>query len=168
MFFESVDLTTTERPIFGALINHVTTVCLLDTGAILPVFCGTPNEFTSWVPHGQNTTVVGEIIIKGFGYTQSEAVVYNIPEFVLSDGKNSVTYINMRIAIVDSPDTLPFTLILPATMFQHMRYAIDTVAHPCKVILEPVNNPMTVRYDNDTNGIYINVQNNITLTDPVE
>lgn len=38
LHFESSDASVSQRPVFHALINHIGVTCLLDTGAIIPVF----------------------------------------------------------------------------------------------------------------------------------
>lgn len=119
----------TYRPTFLAYTNHKLTMCLLDTGAEVPTFRGDPELFNLWLLYMKGSSIVDTISVEGV-CGNATAPLYNIPEFVLSDGYDSILFKDMKVALL--PKKLPpCDLILPATMFLGMQYKID-MRYPAK------------------------------------
>ncbi len=96
--------------------------CLIDTGARVPVWCAGEHLLKTYYPMSieQNAT----FILRGFGKGHETTKVYLIPEFILSDGKQSIRYKNMIVAVTNRDFT--FNMILSYNMFNKMNISIDT------------------------------------------
>lgn len=96
--------------------------CLIDTGARVPVWCSGEHLLKTYYPMSIRQNAV--FILRGFGKGYEISPVYLIPEFILSDGKQSIHYRNMFIAITNRDFT--FDMILSYNMFNKMNISIDT------------------------------------------
>lgn len=96
--------------------------CLIDTGASVPVWCAGEQLLNTYYPNCIRTGAV--FILNGFGVGNEIAPVYLIPEFVLSDGKQCIKYINVTVAVTKRGFT--FDMILSYSMFNKMNISIDT------------------------------------------
>jgi hypothetical protein len=96
--------------------------CLIDTGARVPVWCAGEEELKSLYPNCQRQDAV--FLLSGFGNGSEIAEVYLIPDFALSDGKNTIHYKNLILAVIDKD--FSFSLILSYNMFNKMNISIDT------------------------------------------
>ncbi len=94
------------RPIFKAFINGVSFKCMLDTGADIPVFCKGELLFRELTKDMEGVSEFKASSIGGFGRNDEEAVLWNIGDFVLSDKNSSITYKEMKVAVVDKPKEL--------------------------------------------------------------
>lgn len=96
--------------------------CLIDTGARVPVWCSGEQLLKVYYPKCNKQDAI--FILRGFGNGYEVANVYLIPEFILSDGKNSIHYSNMLIAVTERDYSFDF--ILSYNMFHKMNISIDT------------------------------------------
>ena len=95
---------------------------LLDTGADTPVWCMGERIFKAAFPMA--TELKHKFVLSGFGTGVEIAKAFSIPEFVLSDGKQSITYQNMVVAVTKRP-SINVSLILSASLFHHAEITID-------------------------------------------
>lgn len=153
MHFEAIDDTITPRPIFMAKINHIDINCMLDTGAIIPVFSRNEKIFKRTFSRYKGVTPCKYVTLSGFGNTKCTGLVYNVPEFTFSDGKHTIKYKDMKVLHV--PSNMPCDLILPATMFVTTRYAIDAVSTPFHIYIEPTVDEVFTEMSVSSNGISI-------------
>jgi len=84
------------RPIFKVNINGKQTTCMLDTGADIPVYCKGIELFDEWMRDVGGVSVFRNFSIGGFGKEPENAVLYNIEDFWLSDGKNGIVMAKFR------------------------------------------------------------------------
>lgn len=96
--------------------------CLIDTGATVPVWCNGENTLLSYYPNAVKQNCF--YILHGFGKGCEIATIYTIPDFVLSDGKNEIHYMNLPIAVVNRD--FSFDMVLSYTMFNKMNISINT------------------------------------------
>ena len=81
--------------------NKGGTICLFDTGANFPVWCTGLGTLMEQYPDAHRVNNV-RALIKGFGGPGTIADVYQIPKFVISDGKDALTIMGMWVAICDN------------------------------------------------------------------
>lgn len=113
------------RPIFTAYINGIKCICMLDTGADIPVFCKGYDLFKAiFLSNDLDIVFYKDSSISGFGLHKETTRLYNFSDFYLSDGSSTICYKNMKIAITDKPN-IPCDIILSASMFIKMRYMFD-------------------------------------------
>lgn len=107
-----------KRPIIPIFLSgrRVHLKCLIDTGADIPVFTKGLDYFLGLFPSAIYVKNAG---ISGFG-GRSEYKVYNIPEFIFSDGLNSIKFINLHVAVglIVSDN---FDMILSSSLFDGSR-----------------------------------------------
>ncbi len=92
--------------------------------------------------------------IGGFGRNDEEAVLWNMEDFVLSDKNSSITYKEMKVAVVDKPK-IPCDMILSASMFMKMKYVIDCSVRKHTLTIMADRNVYGVGYYNRKETIYI-------------
>jgi hypothetical protein len=100
------------------------TICLVDTGANMPVWCTGENTFKQC--YEDASQLQGISILKGFGKGYEICNVYSIPNFKLSDGNNTIIYKNLPIAVLSRD--YAFELIISNTMINHLNFSINTFA----------------------------------------
>ena len=91
---------------------------LVDTGASLPVWVGDLDLFESYFP--DCTEDDSETLISGFGKGIEIAPVYRIPEFELSDGSDSIKFMNLLVAVIQRDYS--FDMILSFPMLSKANY----------------------------------------------
>lgn len=96
--------------------------CLIDTGASVPVWCAGESLLKTYYPNCAKLDAV--YILNGFGKGSEVVPVYLIPQFVLSDGKQCINYINITVAVTKRDFT--FDMILSYSLFNKMNINIDT------------------------------------------
>ncbi|MCM1219506.1 MAG: hypothetical protein NC548_33925 [Lachnospiraceae bacterium] len=96
--------------------------CLIDTGASVPVWCAGEQLLKVYYP--DCTKLDAAFSLHGFGTGQEIVPVYVIPQFVLSDGKQCITYKNITVAVTKRDFT--FDLILSYSLFNKMNISINT------------------------------------------
>ncbi len=92
---------------------------LFDTGASIPVWVSDIKLLFLEYPHAHDSNM--KIPIGGFGKGHTLAEVYLIPDFVLSDGNESLHYIDLPVAILKKDYS--FEMIASFTMFNHLNYS---------------------------------------------
>lgn len=102
--------------------DNINIKCLVDTGATMPVWCAGEQLLLSYYPKAVKQNCM--TILNGFGKGYEKASVYKIPDFVLSDGKNKIHYINLLVAVMDRDYS--FEMILSYTMFSRMNLSVNT------------------------------------------
>lgn len=142
------------RPIFKAKINGMVTTCMLDTGADIPVFCKGIELFEEWTRSMSGVETFKDSTIGGFGKGTEHTVLHTIPIFQLSDGRNIITYNNMKIAVMLKPK-IPCDLILSASLFMKMKYMIDCANNPHTMTIESEKGTYGVGFYNRRETIYI-------------
>lgn len=97
-------------------------VCLVDTGAMFPVWCSTESELLNIYPNAIRLNAIS--FISGFGQGKEKVSLYKIPDFKLCDGTNTIHYINLIVALLNKDFT--FDMVLSYTMFNKMNISFDT------------------------------------------
>lgn len=154
LHFTCIDTTKAFRPVFLAIVNNKPTTCLLDTGATIPVFSGTPELFNAWFLNTTNLTIIDQINIRGFGGDNCIAALYNLDRFSISDGKSSMHFRDMKIAVAVNK-ILPAQLLLPSPIFAFTRYCIDTTKIPAQIHIEPTFDNMFIKRSDKGLGIEV-------------
>lgn len=95
--------------------------CMLDTGADMPVWCGSEGLLKIVFPTVQ--LVDKKFLLSGFGRKPKMVEVYKIPEFMIKAGDDCLTFQNLYMASSFGRN-FGCDLILSATMFSHMDYSI--------------------------------------------
>lgn len=103
-------------------INGIAMDALLDTGAMIPVWCSGETDLLNIYPNARKLNCA--YILHGFGKGYEIADVYTIPDFILSDGKSTIHYINFIIAVANKD--FSFDMVLSYTMFNKMNVSINT------------------------------------------
>ena len=95
--------------------------CLFDTGVDMPVWCGSEGLLKIVFPKVE--LMNKKFLLGGFGRKAEIVDVYKIPEFIIKNEEDILTFQNLYIA--SSFDrNFGCDLILSATMFSHMDYSI--------------------------------------------
>lgn len=94
---------------------------MLDTGADIPVWCGSEGLLKIVFPTVQ--LVDKKFLLSGFGRKPEMVGVYKIPEFMIKKEDENLTFQNLYIASSFGRN-FGCDLILSATMFSHMDYSI--------------------------------------------
>lgn len=142
------------RPIFKANINKKITTCMLDTGADIPVFCKGTELFNEWVKDIDGVSAFQDSSIGGFGKNPENTILYHIPDFQFSDGKNGITYKNIKIAVLLKP-SIPCDIILSASLFMKMKYTINCFKEQHCLIIESEKSDYGVGFYERKETIYI-------------
>lgn len=95
--------------------------CMLDTGADMPVWCGSEGLLKIVFPKVQ--LIDKKFLLSGFGRKPEMVRVYKIPEFMIKTEDKSLTFQNLYVASSFGRN-FGCDLILSATMFSHMDYSI--------------------------------------------
>lgn len=111
-----------DMPLINITHKNTQIACLIDTGARVPVWCAGENELISYYPECKKLDAV--FLLSRFGRGQEIAKVYMIPNFELSDGKNSIHYKNLLLAVINKD--FSFNMILSYTMFNKLNISFDT------------------------------------------
>ena len=94
---------------------------MLDTGADIPVWCGSEGLLKIVFPTVQ--LIDKKFLLSGFGRKPEMVGVYKIPEFMIKKEDENLTFQNLYIASSFGRN-FGCDLILSATMFSHMDYSI--------------------------------------------
>ncbi len=108
-------------PIIKIVHKATHIACLFDTGANIPVWCSGEEELKYYYKDCYKQNAV--FMLAGFGKGQELAKAYIIPNFELSDGKNTIHYKNLLVAVIERD--FSFDMILSYTMFNKMNISID-------------------------------------------
>lgn len=95
--------------------------CLLDTGADMPVWCGSEGLLKIVFPKVQQ--IDKKFLLSGFGRKPEVVNIYKIPEFFIKSEDEVLVFQNLYAASSFGRN-FGCDLILSATMFSHMDYAI--------------------------------------------
>ena len=95
---------------------------LIDTGSYIPVWCDNTSEFFKVYTKAYNTGYI--TFIGGFGRGKETAQIYIIPDFVFSDGINTVHYKNFAVALLEK--SFAFQMILGFGIFTKSNLAFNT------------------------------------------
>lgn len=148
--------TDSIRPLIKVCSNTSTIDCLLDTGAYMPVWCDTIRQLQYDFPNCYYSNLVTEI--GGFGEGTQFAPIYIIPDFKFSDGKHTVHYMNMPVAVLLKPYS--FQLILSYTMFNTANISINTFSsNPAVHKIKPI---IRFKYQRQKLGVTLRRKNIIT------
>lgn len=103
--------------------------CLIDTGASIPVWCGSTEIFQLLFPEAKNSKK--KSLLRGFGGEGKEVEVWIIPEFVFKDteGTDKIIYHNFHV-MLDSDRNFGCDLILSYEMFKEIDYSFDNSLDP--------------------------------------
>lgn len=113
-----------QRPAFDIHYNKI--VAMLDTGALYPVWTKSEELLVKLL---NAKLIKAKVPVSGFGGT-TEGNAYTIP--ILQVG--NLMFTNIHI-IASNMVTIPFSMILSATMFQGLIYEIDTVNNSFNVTI---------------------------------
>lgn len=108
--------------------------CMIDTGATIPVWCGSMEHLRLLFPDAHDTS--RKSLLTGFGGDGKgkQVPVWTIPEFELTDGTERLTY--HRLYMLMEPDReFGCDLILSYEMFKSMRYSFDGLSDQDLVLL---------------------------------
>lgn len=112
-----------DRTIVNAYSNNGFTVTsLLDTGSYIPVWCARKEDFFMIYSKAYYSGYV--TLIGGFGKGKETAPIYIIPDFVFSDGTNTVHYKNFAIALLEK--SFAFQMILGYGLFTKSNLSFNT------------------------------------------
>ena len=99
--------------------------CLVDTGAIMSVWCLPLFLFKKCYPDAEKTSF--RTTVSGFGgMSYKKRDIWRIPEFILEDEGGSGQYVirNMLIALVDDTQVASFNMILSTQVFHGSAFAV--------------------------------------------
>lgn len=104
--------------------NESNIICMIDTGANLPIYFGDENLLKYAYPEAKKT---GDLtFVFGLGKNPHEDVpIWKIPEFEIKDSEgNDIVYHDLLVAVI--PDAkASFDLIIPLTMINRMQFSFD-------------------------------------------
>ena len=110
------------KPVFTTITSADKQIkCMLDTGADMPVWCGSEGLLKIVFPKAQLADK--KFLLSGFGRKPEIAHIYKIPEFIIKGENESLTFQNLYMASSFGRN-FGCDLILSATMFKQMDYAI--------------------------------------------
>lgn len=102
------------RPVF--MVENKHHYCLLDTGALFPIWCSSVKALHVRYPESYATNDI--LPLSGFGGRGEMASVYIIPEFKITQGKHCMIFENYPIAISEKIQFRIFNMIMPAFLFR--------------------------------------------------
>ena len=111
-----------NRPSFSYVENDKEVTALIDTGAETPVWCSGEDDFLEAYPDAIKKGWDSDI--HGFGMESEKGAVYVIPEFRLTDGKETYKIKNLQVAVCFHPK-IGYDFVMSDTMF----YRADTYIH---------------------------------------
>ncbi len=88
-------------------------ICLLDSGAMIPVWCAGAQMLTETFGSKRDTTC--KAVIRGFGGNGEIAPIYRLPELYLTQ---TISFKNMPVALSDRLENNKFDMVLPITIFK--------------------------------------------------
>lgn len=110
------------KPIFKTMTPSDKQInCMLDTGADMPVWCGSKGLLKVVFPQAE--LVNKKFLLSGFGRNPEVVDIYRIPIFLVKNEEGFLTFQNLYMASSFGRN-FGCDLILSATMFKHMDYAI--------------------------------------------
>ena len=112
-----------DRPILE-LKDVANILVLLDTGARFPVWTSDVDSLTAM----GGTVFRRDIAYSGVG-GETKGDIYIIPSFHMSDGVHHLIYPNLPIVTNTNFESVPFQMILSATMFHNLEYTINDKQH---------------------------------------
>lgn len=128
-----------KRPVIEIDTGYDNIKCLIDTGAMLPVWCDSEQALLDAFPyaHQKNDLVTTITGFGGSGVGFSE--IWEIPKLELRDRFNSNTLTFSRIPIAVLPrEGYPFEMILNAALFDKVDYGfINSDGKNLQVIYNP-------------------------------
>ncbi len=134
---------------------------LFDTGAGIPVWVSDIKLLFLEYPDAKKSNM--KIPIGGFGKGRTLADVYLIPDFVLSDGKESLHYINLPIAVLKKDYS--FEMIASFTMFNHLNYSYSYIGlkQPVLTIEAPKSKMYSICKCNEIEAEKTSIIENVTI-----
>ncbi|MCM1135208.1 MAG: hypothetical protein NC400_06485 [Clostridium sp.] len=123
--------------------------CLIDTGARVPVWCTEEQLLKTIYPDCIKQNAV--FMLSGFGNGFEVANVYKIPKFILSDGKYSIMYNNLIVAVTNKDRDFIFDMILSYNMFNKMSLSIDALTDKNGTYIKTPN--VKIKSTNDTYNV---------------
>lgn len=112
--------------------------CMLDTGADMPVWCGSEGLLKMVFPETEKADK--KFLLSGFGRKPEVVDIYKIPEFFIKNAEGILTFQNLYMASSFGRN-FGCDLILSATMFKHMDYSILNRKRTASIL--------EIRYDRD-------------------
>ena len=109
------------KPVFELIINNQIVRCMLDTGADMPVWCGSSRTFHRAFPDAQLDKHCYEH--GGFGKGSERVQVYEINNFKIYDEYDYILFRSMFLA-VSFDRRFGCDLIISATVFGKTNYSI--------------------------------------------
>lgn len=122
-------LRTQHRPVFPFhYAENKECLCMYDTGAQTPIYCRGVHSFLDFARNFGNVTDEGSTLFYGFGKDPIGALVFRLDDFAFCDDfGNCIHYKNFKVLVIDRKG-YGFDFILPATMFNKMKYYLDYTA----------------------------------------
>ena len=118
-----------ERPAFNVETAFDEDVlCLLDTGALISVWCQRKFLFLRHFPNAVKTNYV--TTVSGFGgKSLVKREVWKIPQLVLKDSNGNGAYVvkNLLVALVENSTAMTFKLVLSSKIFHGSSFHIFDV-----------------------------------------
>ncbi len=102
------------RPVF--MVENKHHYCLLDTGALFPVWCAKEAALRVRYPDSYQTNDI--LPLSGFGGKGEKAPVYIIPEFRISKQTDCIIFKNFPVAVSQNINFKIFNMIIPAFLFR--------------------------------------------------
>ena len=113
-----------DRPAFGYISNGTEVTALFDTGANAPVWCKGKDKLLLAYPQAKKLDWNSKI--HGFGIGAEKALVYVIPCFELTDGKETYRINNLHVAVCDHP-LIGCDFVMSDTMFSKTNTMINRI-----------------------------------------
>lgn len=136
-----------KRPILTIETDTGYATCLLDTGAVIPVWCKDIEALKATFPSAKRAEGNLVALISGFGGEENDlSEIWEIPTLYFSDrGSDNNVLIFNRVFIAVLPNrSFEFSMILPATMFSKMNYEIINLGDKCLKITFENDRPYQV------------------------
>lgn len=142
------------RPIFRAQICNKDLLCLLDTGAHIPIYCKGEQLFNIFTHDITGVSPYKSINIGGFGAKDEKALVYNFDSFSVGDGMSAVDFKCCKVAVMEK-STVPCDLILPISLFIQSELILDYSKRKKFIKINCSQSVYGVGYFNPKNSIYV-------------
>lgn len=140
-----------KRPtFFQKVANEGEIACLLDSGALISVWCMPLFLFQKNFPNATKTNYY--TTVSGFGGVSSvKREVWKIPEFIMGDENSQEKYVikNLLVAIVDNSKRASFYMIISSVVLRGSSYQIFDITEHKHIEIHPSDNrPMFCVPDN--------------------